>query len=154
MATIKDVASLAKVSAATVSHVVNNSRKVNVDTRARVLSAIRQLGYSRNAAARSLVTGRTNLVGIVVSDLFNPFFAEIAAVFQSQALLNDVDAIVMSADFDPHRTVSCVRRLLGLQAPGIALMTSQIDPQVSDLLVQNRVAAVYLDLGQAGPFVS
>jgi LacI family transcriptional regulator len=93
-------------------------------------------------------------VGIIVSDLFNPFFAEVAAVFQGQALLNDVDAIVMSANYDPHRTVSCVRRLLGLQAPGIALMTSQVDPQVSDLLVQNKVSAVYLDLGQVGPFVS
>ena len=60
----------------------------------------------------------------------------------------------MNANFDPHRTVSCVRRLLGLQVPAIALMTSQIDPQVCDLLVQNKVSAVYLDLGRVGPFVA
>ena len=154
MATIKDVAELANVSTATVSHVVNNSRKVNPETRSRVLEAIQKLGYSRNAAARSLVTGRAHLFGMIVSDFCNPFFPEVAAAFQEQALLNDVDALVMNANFDPHRTVSCVRRLLGLQVPAIALMTSQIDPQVCDLLVQNNVSAVYLDLGNVGPFVS
>ena len=154
MATIKDVASLANVSTATVSHVVNKSRKVKAETSARVLDAIRQLGYSRNAVARSLVTGRPHLFGMIVSDFCNPFFPEVAAAFQEQALLNDVDALVMNANFDPHRTVSCVRRLLGLQVPAIALMTSQIDPQVCDLLVQNKVSAVYLDLGRVGPFVA
>jgi len=154
MATIKDVAARANVSTATVSHVVNDSRKINPETRARVLAAIRELGYSRNAAARNLVTGRTHLFGMIVSDFCNPFFPEIAAVFQEQALLNDVDALVMSAHFDPHRAVSCVRRMLGLQVPAIALMTSQMDPQICDLLVHNKVSAVYLDLGRLGPFVS
>jgi DNA-binding LacI/PurR family transcriptional regulator len=91
---------------------------------------------------------------MIVSDLCNPFFPEIAAVFQKQALINDVDALVMSANFDTHRVGSCVRRMLGLQVPGMALMTSQIDPQVSDLLLQNKVCAVYLELGRVGPFVS
>lgn len=154
MATIRDVAALANVSTATVSHVVNESRRVNAATRARVLDAIRRLGYSRNAAARSLATGRPHLFGMIVSDFCNPFFPEVAAAFQEQALLNDVDALVMNANFDPHRTLSCVRRLLGLQVPAVALMTSQIDPQVCDLLAQNKVSAVYLDLGRVGPFVA
>ena len=145
---------MANVSTATVSHVVNQSRKVKAETSARVLDAIRRLGYSRNAAARSLVTGRPHLFGMVVSDFCNPFFPEVAAAFQEQALLNDVDALVMNANFDPHRTLSCVRRLLGLQVPAIALMTSQIDPQVRDLLLQNKVSSVYLDLGVVGPFVA
>jgi DNA-binding LacI/PurR family transcriptional regulator len=154
MATIKDVAARANVSTATVSHVINDSRNTKPQTRARVLAAIRELGYARNAAARSLVTGRSRLFGMIVSDFCNPFFPEVAAAFQDQALLNDVDALVMNANFDPHRTVSCVRRMLGLQIPAVALITSQIDPQVCDLLLRNQVSAVYLDLGQVGPFVS
>lgn len=75
--TIKDVADRAGVSKTTVSHVINDTRFVEEDTRQRVLRAIRELHYRPNAVARSLTTKRTNTVGIVISDSSNPFFGEL-----------------------------------------------------------------------------
>ena len=74
-ATIRDVARLAGVSTATVSHVVNGTRCVNGDTRDRVLAAVGALGYSQNTAARQLKTGRKDTIGFVVPDITNLFYA-------------------------------------------------------------------------------
>lgn len=75
--TIKDVADRAGVSKTTVSHVINDSRFVEEDTRQKVLRAIRDLHYRPNAVARSLTTKRTNTIGVVISDSSNPFFGEL-----------------------------------------------------------------------------
>jgi LacI family transcriptional regulator len=76
-ATIQDVAVRAGVSKTTVSHVINATRFVEEETRQRVLQAIQELHYRPSAAARSLTTKRTGTVGIVVSDVTNPFFGEL-----------------------------------------------------------------------------
>jgi LacI family transcriptional regulator len=76
--TILDVARAAGVSAQTVSRVLNNKGEVSQRTREAVLAAIRQLGYRPDGVARSLVTRRTRTIGLVVPDIANPFFPEIA----------------------------------------------------------------------------
>jgi LacI family transcriptional regulator len=85
MATLKEVAAKAGVSAATVSYVLNDTRKVRPETGQRVLWAARELGYLPNTAARSLVVGRSSIVGLVVPDICNPFFPEITKTFQEEA---------------------------------------------------------------------
>lgn len=75
--TISDVADLARVSKATVSHVINNTRFVEEDTRNRVLSVVNQLGYQPSQVARSLATNRTETIGIIVSDVTNNFFGDV-----------------------------------------------------------------------------
>lgn len=77
MATIKDVATKAGVSVATVSHVMNASRFVTQETKDRVLAAIAELGYRRDGIARSLRRNRTGTIGAVVSDITNPFFSDL-----------------------------------------------------------------------------
>lgn len=77
MATIKDVAAMAGVSVATVSHVMNASRFVTEETRDRVLAAIAALGYRRDGIARSLRRNRTGTIGAIVSDITNPFFSDL-----------------------------------------------------------------------------
>ncbi len=151
---IKDVAAKAAVSIATVSHVLNGTRATRPPTRERVLAAIRDLGYSQNQAARNLVRGTSSLLGLIVSDVRNPFFPEITAAFQDQALAHDMDAIMLNTNYDAQRTLHSVRRLLGLQVPGVAIFTSQIEPSVVDILANRRVAAVYLDLGKVSHAVS
>ena len=151
---IKDVAAKAAVSIATVSHVLNGTRTTRPRTRDRVLAAIRDLGYAQNQAARNLARGTSSLLGLIVSDVRNPFFPEITAAFQDQALAHDMDALMINTNYDPQRTLNCVRRLLGLQVPGIAFLTSQIEPSVVDILASRSVAAVYLDLGRVGRAVS
>lgn len=84
--TRNDVARLAGVSSAVVSYVVNNGpRPVAEATRARVQAAIDKLGYRPNAAARSLITGRSDLLGLIVPDLRNPYFAALAQAVEVAA---------------------------------------------------------------------
>src|SRR5262245_2230882 len=77
MATIHDVARKAGVSSATVSHVMNNSRFVSPETRQRVLEAIEALRYRRDGIARSLRRAKTSTIGVIISDITNPFFADL-----------------------------------------------------------------------------
>lgn len=151
---IKDVAKHSGVSIATVSHVLNGTRHTRPQTRERVLAAIHDLGYSQNQAARNLARGTSTLLGVIVSDVRNPFFPEITAAFQEQALVHNMDALVINTNYDAQRTLNSVRRLIGMQVPGVAIFTSQIDETVVDLLARRRVASVYLDLGRVGIGVS
>jgi LacI family transcriptional regulator len=151
---IKDVAARADVSIATVSHVLNGTRGTRAATRERVLEAIRELGYSQNQAARNLARGRSSLLGLIISDIRNPFFPDITSGFQDQALAHNMDALVLNTNYDSERTLNAVRRLLGLQVPGVAILTSQIDPAAAELLPNSGVASVFLDLGRVGQNVS
>jgi LacI family transcriptional regulator len=151
---IKDVAAKAAVSIATVSHVLNGTRVTRPRTRDRVLAAVRELNYSQNQAARNLARGTSSILGLIVSDVRNPFFPEITAAFQDQALAHNMDAIMLNTNYDAQRTLHSVRRLLGLQVPGVAVFTSQIEPSIVNILAERRVAAVYLDLGTVSDAVS
>jgi LacI family transcriptional regulator len=151
---IKDVAKHSGVSIATVSHVLNGTRHTRPQTRERVLSAIHELGYSQNQAARNLARGTSTILGVIISDVRNPFFPDITAAFQEQALLHNLDALIINTNYDAERTLNSVQRLIGMQVPGVAIFTSQIDERVVDLLAQRRVASVYLDLGRVDTAVS
>jgi LacI family transcriptional regulator len=151
MATIRQVAAKAGVSAATVSYVLNDARKMSPETARRVLLAARELGYTPNSAARSLVVGRSSLVGLVVPDIGNPFFPEITKAFQEAANAAGLEAIVMNTNYDAQRTRSLIARLLSLQVPGAAFLTTQVAPEVKEALAGRGVPAVYLDYAGPGP---
>src|ERR1019366_2515347 len=154
LATIKDVAQKAGVSVATVSYVLNDSRKVRPATEQRVLWAAKELGYMPNMVARNLVVGRSSIVGLVVPDIGNPFFPEIMKAFQEEANLSGMEAIVMDTNHDPQRTRHVVERLLGLQVPGTAFLTTQVDGPVKEFVTKRRMSAVYLGFGAAGDHIS
>jgi LacI family transcriptional regulator len=150
LATIKDVAQKAGVSVATVSYVLNDSRKVRPATEQRVLWAAKELGYLPNTAARSLAVGRSTIVGLVVPDIGNPFFPEVTKAFQEEANLSGMEAIVMNTNNDPHRTRSTVERLLALQVQGTAFLTTQVDGPVKEFVTKRGMSAVYFGAGAAG----
>jgi LacI family transcriptional regulator len=85
MPTLKDVARLADVSTATVSHVLNGKKKVSPEVAERVLRAVSETGYRLNTAARSLRTGRTGILGLIVPDITNPFFPQLAQAVEARA---------------------------------------------------------------------
>lgn len=154
MATIKDVAEKAGVSAATVSYVLNDVRKVRPETEQRVLWAARELGYQPNTAARSLALGHSSILGLIVPDMLNPFFPEITKSFQAEAALYSMETVAMDGNNDPHRTRSLVERLLGLRAPGIAFLTSQVDAPLKEFIAKKGIAAAYLGFGGPGENLS
>jgi LacI family transcriptional regulator len=94
------------------------------------------------------------MLGLIVSDIRNPFFPEITAAFQDQALMHGMEALVLNTNYDTQRTLNAVKRLTELQVPGVAILTSQIDPAVVEELADRRVAAVYLDLGHVSKGIS
>lgn len=149
MATIKEVARRAGVSVATVSYVLNDTRKVRPETEQRVISAARALGYAPNSAARSLVSGRSSILGLIVPDIVNPFFPEITKTFQEAAGLAGMETIVMNTNYDVHRTRSTVDRLVSLRVPGAAFLTSQVEPVMRQTIAGRGIAAVYLQHGVA-----
>lgn len=85
MSTIKDVAAGAGVSIATVSYVLNETRRVRPETEERIRAAVKELGYTPNVTARTLVVGRSHFAGLVVPDIRNPFFPEVTTAFQDAA---------------------------------------------------------------------
>jgi LacI family transcriptional regulator len=98
MATMRDVAKLAGVSTATVSHVLNRTRNVEPDTRARVRLAIDQLGYEVDGVAKSLRVRSTSTFALIIPDLTNPFFPELATAVQHNAARAGFDVAIFNVD--------------------------------------------------------
>ncbi|MGU3501738.1 LacI family DNA-binding transcriptional regulator [Mycobacterium sp. C31M] len=115
-----DVARLAGVSASTVSHVLNGTRKVNDATRLRVEAAIEQTGYRRNGVARSLAAGRTHTIGLSISALTNPYFGSL--VHAVERALSDAGYVLIVGD--SHDDVTSEQRVTG------SLLDRQVDGMI------------------------
>jgi LacI family transcriptional regulator len=124
--TMRDVAKLAGVSKTTVSHVVNETRFVEEETKRRVLQAIEELGYYPNVAARSLTTKRTGTIGIVISDASNLFFGEVLLGIEDILQPENYGLIVCNTDEILEREAHYLDLLLSQRVEGIiAAATSQ-----------------------------
>jgi LacI family transcriptional regulator len=111
--TMKDIARDLGIAVITVSKVMRNKDDVSEGTRKRVLERVKELNYTPNLAARALVTGRSNLIALVVPDLLHTFFAEIAKSLSSALLKKDYHLIIATSDEDPELEERTVNRLLG-----------------------------------------
>jgi len=121
VATIKDVAARAKVSSATVSHVINGTRKVAPATVERVQQAMNALDYHPNAVAQSLRTQKTNVIGAVVSDITNPFFATLIRGAEDAAIEAGYSLIVCNSDESLEKEDRYVRLLRRRQIDGLLI---------------------------------
>src|SRR6185503_6567264 len=102
--TIRDVANAAGVSTATVSNVLNKTGKVGPKTQKHVLSTVKRLGYVPDVHARRLASNNRRTLGIIVSDIENPFFPEIIKSFETRARELGYDAILGDTNYEPRRT--------------------------------------------------
>jgi LacI family transcriptional regulator len=127
---IKDVAKLSGVSTATVSHVINKTRYVSDETKRRVLGAIENVGYTPNIHARNLASGRSRTLGLIISDITNPFFPDLVKSIQERALELGYDVIVLNTNYEPERDAPYVQRLLELQVRGVMILTTEMDLSV------------------------
>lgn len=101
MATIRDVAAEARVSIATVSKILNNPGYGSAETRARVMAAIKRLGYRPNSIARSMIKGKTGMIALVIPDVRNPFFTSVARGVEDVANKYDYRVILCNTDENP-----------------------------------------------------
>jgi LacI family transcriptional regulator len=144
--TRKDVAARANVSTAVVSYVVNNGpRPVAHDTRERVQRAIVELGYFPNEVARSLRSRRTAHVGLIVPDLADPTYAEVAAVLERELSASGRLLLVCQSDGDPERERRLIDTLRNKRVDGVVLFPSVDSPAALRPLVFAGVPVVVMD---------
>lgn len=151
---MKDVAKRAGVSITTVSHVLNRTRRVSPETRQRVLEAIRELNYYKDAHARRLARGRSDFFGLIVSDIGNPFFPELIKAFENAALEKGFDLLLCNTNYQPERTEAAVRKMIENKVRGVAVMTSELGESLAEDLAANHVAVIFLDLGSVRKYMS
>ena len=151
---MKDVADRCGVAESTVSHVINGTRFVSPEVREKVLRAMSDLHYHGNAHARRLARGSSDFLGLIISDIENPFFPGLIKAFESAAIRHGYDVLLSTTNYDPIRTEASFRKMIENKAPGVAVMTSRVDPSTAGVLERNGVAAVFLDSGDVGPTCS
>src|SRR5438128_5309136 len=142
--TIHDVASHAGVSKSTVSNVVRGLPGVSEATRHRVRAAIDELGYRPNVLARQLVQQRTSILGVVVGDLANPFFAEMAKSVERHAAARGYTAMFCNTEGDSQSELAGIETLLEHRVAGIVFLALSGDSRTMQATLQHQVPAVFV----------
>src|SRR6201997_53119 len=151
---IREIARRAKVSIATVSRTVNRVPTVDPQLARRVWKVVDQLGYYPNTQARALVSGKSRIFGLVVSEITNPFFPEIVQTFEELAVQNDYEILLTSTVHDTKRMKSSVRRMIERRVDGVAILTFGMEESLLDDLRLRKVPLVFVDVGPDLPRVS
>jgi len=151
---IRTIARMANVSIATVSRTINHVPTVNPKIAKRVWEVIQELDYFPNTQARALVSGRSRILGLIVSEITNPFFPELIQGFEDIAVEHGYEILVSSTNHDPKRMSHCIRRMLERKVDGVAVMTFGIEAPLLDQLAQRNVPLVFIDVGPDGPSIN
>lgn len=142
---IRTVAERSKVSIATVSRTINGITTVNPELARRVWEAIEELNYYPNTQARSLVSGRSRIFGLIVSEITNPFFPELIQGFEDIAVAHGYEILVSSTNYDIKRMNQCIRRMLERKVEGVAVMTFGIEEPLLQQLSERNIPLVLID---------
>jgi LacI family transcriptional regulator len=140
--TIYDVAREAGVSMATVSRVVNNNPNVKPQTRKKVFEAIERLGYRPNAVARGLASKKTTTVGVVIPDISNAIFAEVARGIEDIANMYRYNIILCNADKKKDKEISVINTLLEKQVDGLLFMGGTVTKEHIEAFKSSSVPIV------------
>lgn len=151
---IREIAKRAKVSIATVSRAINQVPTVDPVLARRVWKVIDEVGYYPNTQARALVSGRSRIFGLVVSEITNPFFPEIVQVFEDIAVQHGYDVLLISTVHDPKRMNSSVRRMIERRVDGVAVMSFGMEDQLLEDPNFHNVPMVFVDVGPDIPRIS
>ncbi len=148
------MAQRANVSIATVSRTINAIPTVGPELAKRVWKAIEDLDYYPNTQARSLVSGRSRLLGLVISEITNPFFPELIQGFEDVAVENGYEILIGSTNYDPQRMNQVIRRMLERKVEGVAVMTFGIEEPLLQQLAERNVPLTLIDFDLPSPLVS
>jgi DNA-binding LacI/PurR family transcriptional regulator len=144
---IRTIARLANVSIATVSRTINRVSTVNPKMAKRVWDVIEKFDFVPNTQARALVSGRSKLFGLLISEITNPFFPELIQGFEDIAVEHGYEILVSSTNHDPKRMSHCIRRMLERKVEGVAVMTFGLEQPLLDQLAKRKIPLVFIDVG-------
>jgi LacI family transcriptional regulator len=145
MATMKQVAEQSGVSISTVSHVINNTRVVSDEVRQRVLGVIADMRYIPSAVARSLKNDRTNMIGVLVPDSSNPYFAELIRWLEEAAFEAGYNVILCNAHGGAAKQAAYLRLLMEKRIDGLVLLASSADCEGELQMSKESVPIVQLE---------
>lgn len=142
---MQDVAKAANVSVTTVSHVLNETRPIAPETRARVLKAIRDLNYYKNTSARLLVRGFSDALGLIISDIENPFFPQLIKGFDQACQAEHLELVLGMTNYERTHAEGAVRRMIEDKVRGVAVMSTQFESRLVDRLLARDIPVVLLN---------
>ncbi|MDU2110289.1 MAG: LacI family DNA-binding transcriptional regulator [Peptoniphilus lacydonensis] len=142
--TIKDVAKMADVSISTVSRVINDSKPVSPEARRRVLHAIEVLDYKPNEVARSLVTKKSNLIGVIVEDIGSNFISQILRGVEEVGRMYKYDILLSSSYGDPESEMKFANLLAQKQVEGIIVISNLHNPKLEYKLEDSKIPYVVI----------
>ena len=148
------MARIADVSMSTVSAVLNGKDIVRDETKLRILKVIDQLGYRPDLYASNLARRETRILGLIVSNLVNPFFAETAQLFEHEAHQLGYQVSLASTGFSSSQLRLSVEQMLSMRVAGLALITSEFNTRAFQMLQLSATPSVFLDVGVPGPHIS
>jgi LacI family transcriptional regulator len=139
------VAARARVSIATVSRATNHVPTVDPKLAARVWKAVSELNYLPNTQARALVSGKSRLLGLIVSEITNPFFPELILEFEQMAVVHRYEILIGSTNHEPNQMERCACRMLERKVDGVAVMTFGNEDFFLDRFDAEGIPTVYID---------
>lgn len=142
MSTIRDVAKLAGVSVATVSRVINNKEYVSEDTKDKVLLSIKQLKYKPNDVARSLFKGKSKMIALLVPDIMNPFFPELARSVEDVCNMHGYTFVLCNTDNSKEKELSYLNALQQKSVDGFIIVSSTLSREYTE---EVKVPIISLD---------
>jgi LacI family transcriptional regulator len=142
---MSDVAQKAGVSLMTVSRVVNNKGEISAKTIERVQKIIEELGYRPSSIARSLASGQTRTIGLIVPDVANPFFADVTRGVEHLAYSQGYNVFLCNAEEDPQRELSAIQSLEEKQVDGVILCSSRLEDNQLQEVLGRQPAAVLIN---------
>ncbi|MBN1873588.1 MAG: LacI family DNA-binding transcriptional regulator [Anaerolineae bacterium] len=143
--TIKDVARAAGVSRQTVSRAINDRGEISEETRDRVLSIAKEMGYRPSSIARGLATQRTGTLGLVVPDVANPFFADVAQGAEHAAYAEGYSVFLCNTNEDPQRELAVLQSLEEKRVDGVVLCSSRLEENELREALTHQTAVVLLN---------
>lgn len=145
---LEEVAKRARVSTATVSRVLNNIEVVKSSTRARVLRAVEELKYQPNIHARTLAGGKSRSLGMIVSNMENPFFVDVFKALDQHAHENGYEVVIANTGYRAEQLVAAIRLMIARRVAGLAVIVSEMDANLIQELSESEIPVVFFDVGE------
>lgn len=143
--TIKDIAKIAKVHDSTVSRALSNDPNISDKTKKRILGIAKELKYQRNDLAKSLRDRKTRIIGLVISDILNPFYTEVTRAIEDQAQAKGYNLMLCNSDYNPRKERNYLSLLMGKQVDGILIFPVLGKDNNLKLLRESNIPYVLMD---------